>query len=114
MPTLYEIAAEAFATQTDTADQPTMDARAALEDARALLQMVKETAEHYSMWAHRSGMTAMLERMTPAQQTLVTQMLAVLGGVWAQTSPYPFPEMPLEAVPVPVETEPVETPTDES
>ena len=112
MPTLYEIAAEAFATQTDTADQPTLDARAALEDARALLQMVKETAEHYSLWAHRSGMTAMLSRMTPAQQTLVTQMLAVLEGVWAQTSPYPFPEMPLEPVPVPVE--PVEAPSDES
>lgn len=106
MTTLWELAAQA----TNTPPPPTQaeqDAASTVQDVTALLGGVRRVAQAISDRSARSGWTAMEATLTPQQAGLVTGALELIRAVWAQASPYPFPEIYAEAQPAP-EPEPVE------
>jgi len=107
-PTLWELAAQATTTTTPPT-QAQQDAASTVQDVAGILENVRRVAQAISDRSARSGWTAMLAELTPQQAGLVTGALELIRAVWAQASPYEFPEIYAEAVPPVVEpVEPVE------
>jgi hypothetical protein len=98
-PSLWQLAIEATTTTTPPT-QAQQDAQSTVQDVAGTLDGVRRVAEAMSARSVRSGWTAMLGELTPQQAGLVTGALELIRAVWAQASPYPFPEIYEEAQPV--------------